>query len=158
LCAAFLRHEDTGLQKGILARFNDWFLRMTGHYERGVRLVMRRGAIAVGVFAAMIVAIFGLFRAVPNSLAPTEDQGYVFMLAILQDAASMDRTRKAVKAISDKMLDHPAVGTVAGVACFDPLTFASRTNAGAIWLPLKPWDERKSDDLSPAAVVNAVFA
>src|SRR5690606_34580741 len=56
LCAALLRHEDTGLRQGILGRFNDWFVRMTGHYEQGVRLVMRRGALALGVFAAMIVA------------------------------------------------------------------------------------------------------
>jgi multidrug efflux pump subunit AcrB len=40
----------------------------------------------------------------------------------------------------------------------DPLTFSFKTNAGLIWLPLKPWDERTGDDnLSPAAVVNAVF-
>jgi len=50
------------------------------------------------------------------------------------------------------------VQTVAGVAGVDPLTFASRTNAGAVWLPLKPWDERGDEDLSPSAVVNAVYA
>jgi|HigsolmetaAR205D_1030408.scaffolds.fasta_scaffold00426_11 multidrug efflux pump len=158
LCAALLRHEDTGLRQGILGRFNDWFVRMTGHYVRGVSFVLRRGAIALGVFAAMLVAIFGLFRAVPSSLAPTEDQGYVFMVAVLQDAASLDRTRKAVTAMSEQMAQHPAVQTVAGVAGVDPLTFASRTNAGAVWLPLKPWDERKDESLSPAAVVNAVYA
>ncbi len=158
LCAALLRHEDSGLRRGVLGRFNDWFVRMTDRYERGVRLVMRRGAIAVGVFAAMIVAIFGLFRAVPDSLAPTEDQGYIFMVAILQDAASLDRTRNAVAAMSERMAKHPAVQTVAGVAGVDPLTFASRTNAGAVWLPLKPWDERGDEDLSPSAVVNAVYA
>jgi hydrophobe/amphiphile efflux-1 (HAE1) family protein len=157
LCATLLRHEDTGLRGGILGKFNDWFVRMTGHYERGVRAVMRRGALAVGIFAVMVVAIFGLFRAVPSSLAPTEDQGYIFMVAILQDAASLDRTRNAVGAMSEQMKSHPAVQTVAGVAGIDPLTFASRTNAGAVWLPLKPWEEREDEDLSPAAVVNAVY-
>ncbi len=39
----------------------------------------------------------------------------------------------------------------------DPLTQAFKTNSGIIWLPMKPWDERKSDDLSPAALVGAVF-
>jgi HAE1 family hydrophobic/amphiphilic exporter-1/multidrug efflux pump len=157
LCATLLRHEETGLRRGILGRFNDWFVRMTGRYERGVRFFMRRGALAAGVFVAMVVAIFGLFRFVPDSLAPTEDQGYIFMVAILQDAASMERTRKAVGAMSEQMSGHPAVQTVAGVAGIDPLTFASRTNAGAVWLPLKPWDERGDEDLSPAAVVNAVY-
>jgi hydrophobe/amphiphile efflux-1 (HAE1) family protein len=158
LCAALLRHEeDTTLRKGILARFGDWFERMTGRYEQGVRFVMRRGALAAGVFAAMVIATIGLFQVVPNSLAPTEDQGYIFMVAILQDAASMERTRKAVGTMSEQMSGHPAVQTVAGVAGIDPLTFASRTNAGAVWLPLKPWEERGDKDLSPAAVVNAVY-
>jgi multidrug efflux pump len=157
LCATLLRHEDTGLRRGILGRFNDWFIRMTDRYERGVRFIMKRAALFVGVFVVMVLATIGLFRAVPSSLAPTEDQGYIFMVAILQDAASMERTRKAVGAMSEQMSKHPAVQTVAGVAGIDPLTFASRTNAGAVWLPLKPWDERGDEDLSPAAVVNAVY-
>ncbi len=34
---------------------------------------------------------------------------------------------------------------------------AFKTNSGIIWLPMKHWDERKSDDLSPAALVGAVY-
>ena len=62
---------------------------MTDRYEQGVRFVMKRGALAAGVFAVMILAIVGLFRHMPTSLAPTEDQGYVFVIGMLQDAASL---------------------------------------------------------------------
>ena len=37
----------------------------------------------------MILAIVGLFRTVPSALAPTEDQGYVFVIGALQDAAAL---------------------------------------------------------------------
>ena len=159
LCATLLRHEEEAtLHRGVLARFGDWFERMTGRYERGVRFMIRRSGIAFGVFAVMIVAIIGLFRVVPDSLAPTEDQGYIFMVAFLQEAASLERTNNAVAAMSEQMSKHPAVETVAGVAGIDPLTFASRTNAGAVWLPLKPWEERGDEELSPGAVVGAVYA
>ena len=107
----------------------------------------------------MVLAIVGLFRAVPNALAPTEDQGYVFVIGVLQDAASLRshgqgvRCGRRAKCASTRRSDNAVA--VAGV---DPLTFASKTNAGVIWLPLKPWDERTGDDtLSPEAVVNAVF-
>src|ERR1044071_9699828 len=73
LCALMLRHHDV-VHHGILQRFNEWFARMTGRYEQGVQFVMKRGAIAAGVFGVMILAIIGLFRFVPTSLAPTEDQ------------------------------------------------------------------------------------
>jgi HAE1 family hydrophobic/amphiphilic exporter-1/multidrug efflux pump len=157
LCALLLRPEHT-VRHGILERFNNWFARMTQRYESGVRFVMKRGALAAGVFAVMLVATLGLFRAVPSSLAPQEDQGYVFVIGMLQDAASLDRTAKAVQAVEKQMMDHPAVADTAGVAGLDPMTFAFKTNSGIIWLPLKPWEERKSEELSPASVVNAVFA
>lgn len=158
LCALLLRHDDA-VHHGILHRFNDWFARMTHRYEQGVRFVMKRGALAAGVFGVMLIALVGLFRAVPSSLAPTEDQGYVFVIGMLQDAASLGRTIKAVGAVETAMRNHPAVASAAGVAGLDPLTFAFKTNAGIIWLPLKSWDERSGDDnLSPKAVVNAVMA
>ena len=50
LCALLLRHDHV-VHHGILQRFNDWFARMTHRYERGVRFVMKRGALAAGVFA-----------------------------------------------------------------------------------------------------------
>ena len=157
LCAMLLRHEDH-VGHGILDRFHDWFDRMTHRYTEGVRFVMKRAALAAAVFGVMIVAIFGLVHMVPKSLAPTEDQGYVFMITVLQDAASMERTRKAVNTVAEQLRENPAVQQTAAVAGIDPLTFASRTNAGAMWLPLIPWDERKDPSMSPEAVVGAVYA
>ncbi len=158
LCALLLRQHDV-VHHGILQRFNDWFARMTSRYEQGVRFVMKRGALAAGVFAVMILAIVGLFRTVPSALAPTEDQGYVFVIGALQDAAALRRTVKAFDTVAGEVRQHPAVGNAMSVAGMDPLTFSSKTNAGLIWVPLKPWDERTGDDnLSPGAVVNSVFA
>jgi hydrophobe/amphiphile efflux-1 (HAE1) family protein len=156
LCALLLRHEDS-VHNRYVQKFNDWFARMTGRYMHGVGFLMRRSAIAAGVFAVMLLASVGLYRAVPSSLAPAEDQGYFFVIAILQDAASLDRTTKAVKQIITEVKKHPAVEGALGMIGVDPLTFAYRTNASAIWVPLIPWDERKSEDMSPGAVVGYVF-
>ena len=157
LCALLLRH-DHAVKNRFLQSFNDWFTRMTDRYVRGVSFVMARGVIA-GIFVvAMIVSTVVLFRSVPGSLAPTEDQGYVFMVTILQDAASLSRTSKAVTTVADEMRKNPAVQDTVALAGMDPLTFAFRTNAGAVWVALKPWDERKTEAESPAGVVGAIFA
>ncbi|PZN35061.1 MAG: hypothetical protein DIU71_01055 [Proteobacteria bacterium] len=157
LCAMLLRQEDV-THHGALARFGAWFDKMTGHYLRGVNFIMKRGVLAAGIFAAMLLAFAGLYRAVPTSLAPNEDQGYVFMVALLQDAASLDRTVTAVNTMTQELLQHPAVESTLGMSGLDPLTFAYRTNAGAVWVPLKDWAERKSPELSPSAVVGSIFA
>jgi multidrug efflux pump len=157
LCALLLRHDHV-VKHGLLERFNEWFHRLTGHYMRGVNFLIRRGALAAAIFAVLLIALVGLYRAVPSSLAPSEDQGYVFMVGMLQDAASLDRTADAISKVSSELREHPAVEVDLAMAGMDPLTGAFKTNAGAVWVALKPWDERKSKELSPGAVVNAVFA
>jgi multidrug efflux pump len=158
LCALLLRQHDV-VHSGVLQRFNDWFARMTGRYEQGVTFVMKRSRIAIAVFAVMILAIVGLFRTVPSALAPVEDQGYVFVIGMLQDAAALRRTVNAFDNVAGQVRQHPAVANAMSVAGMDPLTFSAKTNAGLIWVPLKPWDERTGDDkLSPASVVGSVFA
>ncbi|HLS80071.1 MAG TPA: efflux RND transporter permease subunit, partial [Steroidobacter sp.] len=158
LCALLLRREDV-VHHGFLQKFNQWFQRMTGRYESGVRFFMKRGALALGVFAVMIVVMLSLFRAVPSSLAPAEDQGYVFVIGVLQDAASLDRTVAAVDALEGQMLDHPAVTNAVSVAGLDALTFAFKTNAWITWLSMKHWSERIGEqNMTPKAVVDAVAA
>ncbi|MGH8236042.1 MAG: efflux RND transporter permease subunit [Steroidobacteraceae bacterium] len=158
LCALMLRHHDV-VHHGILQRFNEWFARMTGRYEQGVQFIMKRGVLAAGVFAVMILAIVGLFHRVPTSLAPTEDQGYVFVIGMLQDAASLRRTTTAFDSVTAEVRQHPAVANAMSVSGMDPLTFSFKTNAGLVWVPLKPWDERTGDESkSPGAVVQAVMA
>jgi HAE1 family hydrophobic/amphiphilic exporter-1/multidrug efflux pump len=156
LCAALLRAEDaTG--HGPLQRFNDWFARMTGRYARGVRYLLRHGALALGLFAALLVATLALSRAVPGSLAPEEDQGYILVIPILQDAASLKRTEAVSETVTAALMEHPAVADVMSFAGLDVMTFSLRTNTGIIWVPLKDWSERKTPETSPSALVNYVF-
>ena len=157
LCALLLRHDHV-VSNRFLRWFNGWFGRMTNRYERGVKFVMRRGVIAAGVFVAMILTTIGLFNFVPNSLAPQEDQGYVFVIGALQDAASLDRTTKAIKQVDDAIRNHPAIQTTVGIAGMDALTQAFKTNGGIVWLPLKHWDERTGDEsMTPDSVIGSVF-
>lgn len=156
LCALLLKEHHV-VENRFLRSFNHWFERVTHRYETTVRFFMKRGALAAGVFVCMLAATFGLFRAIPTSLAPSEDQGYVFVIGFLQDAASLDRTTRSIQAVSAAVQNHPAVSHAVAVSGLDPLTMAFKTNSGIIWLPMKHWDERKSDELSPAALVGAVY-
>jgi HAE1 family hydrophobic/amphiphilic exporter-1/multidrug efflux pump len=156
LCALLLQQGHT-VNHRLLRGFNRWFVRMTSRYEQGVQFVMQRGALALCVFVVMIGATAALFRAVPGSLAPAEDQGYVFVISMLQDAASLSRTTNAVNTVATRMMDNRAVAAPVAIAGMDPLTFAFKTSSGIVWLPLIPWDERGDESMSPDAVIDAVF-
>ena len=157
LCAALLR-EEPAARHPLFRRFNAWFARMTGRYSDGMHRMMRHATLSFALFGAMLVATAALFRFVPGSLAPTEDQGYILAIPLLQDAASLERTEAATDQLSEALLKHPAVTEVVGFAGIDVLTFASRTNAGVVWVVLKDWKDRHGKDLSPAAVTAYTYA
>ena len=157
LCASVLRREDV-VNHGILERFNLWFARMTGKYANGVAYLLRHTTLALILVAAMLVATVALFRAVPAALAPKEDQGFIMVIPILQDAASLQRTEAVNKKITEALLRNPAVEQVMAFSGLDVLTFTNRTNTGIVWVNLKDWAERKSADMSAGAVAGYVFA
>ncbi len=156
LCAAIL-HRDDVVHHGVLRRFNDWFARMTGRYADGVRYVLRHAALALGLVLAMLVAMAALFRTIPSALAPKEDQGYIMVIPILQDAASLQRTEAVNAKLTEALLRNPAVRDVMAFSGLDALTFTTRSNTGITWVNLKDWSERKSPDQSAAAVAGYVF-
>jgi HAE1 family hydrophobic/amphiphilic exporter-1/multidrug efflux pump len=156
LCATLLRHEDA-VSHGLLHRFEDWFARMTGRYARGVAFMLRHGALTLALFVAMLVATAGLVRSVPAALAPAEDQGYVMVIPILQDAASLKRTEAVNAQLTEALLAHPAVEQVMTFSGLDVLTFSLRTNTGIAWVNLKDWSERAGEELSAKGVAGYVF-
>ena len=156
LCASVLRLEDA-VSHGWLHRFEDWFARMTGRYARGVTFMLRHGALALVLFGVMLAAIAVLVRNVPAALAPAEDQGYVMVIPILQDAASLKRTEAVNARLTDALLAHPAVAEVMTFSGLDVLTFSLRTNTGITWVNLKDWRERKGPELSAKGVAGYVF-
>jgi HAE1 family hydrophobic/amphiphilic exporter-1/multidrug efflux pump len=156
LCASVLRHEDV-VSHGWLHKFEDWFARMTGRYARGVAFMLRHSALTFALFAVMIVATVGLVRSVPSALAPAEDQGYVMVIPILQDAAALKRTEAVNARLTEALLSHPAVDQVMTFSGLDVLTFSLRTNTGIAWVNLKDWSERTTEDLSAKGVAGFVF-
>ena len=156
LCALLLKE---GHQKpaGFFVKFNEFFDKVTHRYTEGVRFLLKRVLLAFVVFGAMLAITAGLFRMVPGSLAPEEDQGYVIGAAILPDGASLSRTAEAMDKFGAELQKNPAVSVVMNFAGFDILSGGNKTNAGVSFVTLKPWSERKGEDQSAFAVVKDIF-
>jgi multidrug efflux pump len=156
LCATLLRDEHV-MEHSFFDRFNRGFAYVTGRYANGVRYLMRHAALAVALVAVLLVGTAALYRAVPSALAPEEDQGYVMAIPILQDAASLERTEAVSKQLETAVREHPAVAQPLALSGLDVMTFTLRTNTGITWVPLKDWDERKSEDMSAKSVAGFVW-
>ncbi|TWC40081.1 multidrug efflux pump [Pseudomonas sp. SJZ079] len=146
LCAVLLKpghHEPAAPFRA----FNRVFDRLTRGYTAGVRFFLKRSAIGLLLFGVMIALMLLLFSRVPSSLVPDEDQGYVINAYFLPPAASLTRTEKLTSAVTQQLMDHPAVEDVVTFAGFDVLTFGTRSNAGVSFVPLKDWSERTTPEL-----------
>ncbi|MBH3340195.1 multidrug efflux RND transporter permease subunit [Pseudomonas mendocina] len=146
LCALLLKpghHEPAAPFRA----FNRFFEKATEGYGAGVSFFLKRSLIGLLLFGGMIALIMLLFARVPGSLVPDEDQGYVINAYYLPPAASLNRTEALSGAVTQQLMEHPAVQDVVTFAGFDVLTFGVRSNAGVSFVPLKDWSERTTDEL-----------
>jgi hydrophobe/amphiphile efflux-1 (HAE1) family protein len=141
LCMMILRHGHRRPGR-FFTWFNAWFARLTGRYTAGVAWMIRRSAIGVALFAAMVLVTAGLWRATPGSLVPDEDQGYYIGAVFLPDGASLQRTDKVVGEVVEAILSNPANEFAIAFTGLDFLGGGFRNSAATIFVTQKHWDDR----------------
>ena len=148
LCALLLKpnHKESPLFRP----FNRGFSWLTGFYISIVGKTLRHSMIGAILFALVIGAGVLMFNKVPGSFVPAEDQGYIISALKLPDGATLSRTSKAGSLMREGMAKNPAVEHIFVVSGFDLIGGGNKTNAGTIFIPLQPWDKRKtnSEDLA----------
>src|SRR5208282_507821 len=107
-------------------------------------LTARHRLIAVLIFVAILGIDAVLFKLVPSGFVPPEDQGYVLGSLTLPDAATLQRTQVLGAGVQKMLLDNPAVEHAFVVSGYDFIAGANKTNVATIFIPLIPWDERKT--------------
>ena len=142
LCVLILKREHK--KPGRFFRwFNDAFHRITGRYVDGVTWMLRRGAVALLLFAGMVALTAGMWRATPSSLVPDEDQGYYIAAVFLPDGATLERTDKVVREVVEIIKSNPANENAVAFTGMDFLGGSFRNSAATIFVTQKHWDERK---------------
>jgi multidrug efflux pump len=124
--------------------FNRAFARVTDRYEDGVAFMIRRGGIALTLFAVMVVATGFLWWKTPGSLVPEEDQGFYIAVVLLPNGSSLERTDDMVQKVVASIKENPNIENCVAFTGFDFIGGATfRNNAATIFVTLKHWDERK---------------
>jgi multidrug efflux pump len=132
--------------------FNWLFGRGTTAYGGGVRRVINRKALAMGVYLALIGVTFGLFKAVPSGFVPGQDKQYLIGFAQLPDGATLDRTEEVIRRMSQIALEQPGVEHAVSFPGLSINGFTNSSNAGIVFAVLKPFEERKTPELSGFAI------
>jgi HAE1 family hydrophobic/amphiphilic exporter-1 len=113
-------------------------------------------------FAVILVFVLGLaatwfvYRKVPTSFLPSEDQGYFITIVQAPPGASLDYTTKAMDKASDIISKNPDVAGVFSVPGFTGAGGSSASNQGLMFVVLKDISGRKGEQHSAEGIVNAV--
>jgi len=127
---------------GFFGLFNRVFRRGAEGYGAGVGGILGRKSGALLVYGALLLATVGLFRLVPPGFVPIQDKQYLVSFAQLPQGATLDRTEKVIRQMSEIALKDPAVE---GAVAFPGLSingFINSPSAGIVFETLKPFDQR----------------
>ena len=153
LCATLLKpipkghHEE---KKGFFGWFNRTFSKGTHKYESVVAKVLKHAVPMLVVYAALGGVAGLLYKNIPDSFLPQEDQGSLMMMVQLPAGATKERTDATLATANAIITKMPEVESFLGVSGF---SFAgSGQNMGFGFITLKDWSERTSPASSAAAV------
>jgi hydrophobe/amphiphile efflux-1 (HAE1) family protein len=141
-------HHDRGFF-GLFNRAFDW---TRERYTRTVRLVIERWALSLAVFAVIVLMALGLFRIIPPSFLPDEDQGYFITVVQLPDGASKQRTDAVLTKIEQYFLSQPAIHSTDAMSGMNFVFNTRGPNSATMFVPLRHWDERKPGEHVKALV------
>lgn len=138
-------HDGGGLTRKFADGFNTGFDRLANWYGKFTKNTVKRLGLMGLIYAGLVIATGVIFTQVPTGFIPQQDRGYFITVIQLPPGSSLSRTDEVVRRASQILIDHPAVDSAAAFAGFDGATFTNAPNAGAIFAPLKPFEERLSD-------------
>lgn len=159
LCATLLKQHDANKPESnnIFARFFRWFNssfeKLSVKYQGGVNRMTHHKVFSGVVYLLVIAGLFGLYKVLPSSFLPDEDQGVVMTLVQLPPSASLERTDKVVSSMTDYFLNKEkehveSIFTVSGFS----FTGVGQ-NAGLAFIKLKDWSERTTPESQIGAII-----
>jgi multidrug efflux pump len=164
LCATLLKQHDANKPESnnIFARFFRWFNssfeKLSVKYQGGVNRMTHHKVFSGVVYLLVIAGLVGLYKALPSSFLPDEDQGVVMTLVQLPPSASLERTDKVITTMTDYFMNKEkehveSIFTVSGFS----FTGVGQ-NAGLAFIKLKDWSERTTPESQIGAIIQRGMA
>jgi HAE1 family hydrophobic/amphiphilic exporter-1 len=154
LSAVFLRNQPP-TRFVPFKLFNSAFTHSANGYARGIKRLIGLRWLVMVFFVLGLGLTYGIYKRIPTTFLPVEDQGYFFAVIKLPDGASVERTEAVSRQVRDILKATPGVSDVVQVNGFNFLTGAAQSNTGVEFAVLKPWGERGPGQ-DASSIVNAV--
>ncbi|SHE39444.1 efflux RND transporter permease subunit [Schwartzia succinivorans] len=161
LCATMLKPHQENEEKGRIDKFFDsfnvWFEKITKRYLGGVSWLTGNIKLAVLSLVILTVLAGALFKVVPSTFVPDEDQGFVIASLQLPEGASLNQTGRSMMKLNSVIAENPGVRNVMAITGYDVLTSAAKSNAGTLFIGYDDWSKRKTAETQIKAAIGRIF-
>ena len=142
MCSLILKPTDPNKPKNRIFRtINRWLDLGNNKYVTGIKHIIKHPKRVTAAFGMVIVFIFVLYRLIPTSFLPTEDQGYFTVELEMPEGTTLERTRIVTNRAIDYLMKIPAVEYVQNVTGTSPRVGTSQARS-QLTVILKEWKER----------------
>src|SRR5579864_2456382 len=137
-----------------LRKFDDGVALITRGYQRLLHYLLGYKLAMAALFFAGLGLTYFVFTRVPTGFVPDEDQGYFIIVIQAPSGASLEYTRGIGKQVSTILSN---VSEAEGTFAVSGFSFAgSAANQGIIFVPLKPYSQRKGDAHAAKAILRRI--
>ncbi|MDY4842332.1 MAG: efflux RND transporter permease subunit [Alphaproteobacteria bacterium] len=156
LCATILRPLKK-ITHGPLFWFNQTLNKARDTYVAIVAIVARKVSVIALLFGLIVIGVYALLSISQTSFIPNEDQGVIMVNIQLPEGATRERTQKFIDEVYPLMKEEPGVDSVMIVAGVSMIG-GSGENVAMGFITLRPWNERKGEELYSTNILNRIRA
>lgn len=146
LCMMLLGEGGHKKEWRFFEKFDQYYNAFSNGYLKVIEYFLKNTKIAAFVLAIIIVSTYGLFKILPSSLLPDEDQGVAMGCAFLDPGASLERSIKVGNYLEYLINNERYVSDSAIIAGYDLIGSTPRNNAVTVFMKFKPFEERKNNE------------
>lgn len=147
LCATILKGKDEFKEIEIIQKFDEWFNKVRDKYLLGAKYFVDSPKKTLIVLGSLILMAMFLFKLIPTSFLPDEDQGAIFTQIQLPDGSSASRTNIVSTEVEDRIQKYPGIKQTINLVGF------SGENTALIVSILEPWHDRKKSSLQLPSIL-----
>ncbi|MFB3813045.1 MAG: efflux RND transporter permease subunit [Terriglobales bacterium] len=154
LSALLLRPTDREKQNAFFRGINALIRGGTHSYRNWLGHVSQWKLPILAIFVLALLATWWMYRKVPTSFVPEEDQGYFMVIVQGPPGASVNYTSRVTDRASEILAQNP---DITGIFAVPGFSFGGAApNRGIIFINLKESSERKGAAHSAQAIINSV--
>jgi HAE1 family hydrophobic/amphiphilic exporter-1 len=153
--SALLLDKESHAHRGFFSLINRVIDGGTRFYVTSVRWALHWRVVMLVLFAAGLWGTWWIYRTVPSSFVPDEDEGYFMVIVQAPAGASLEYTTNIMLQVEKMVSAQPEVLGVFSVAGFS--FSGAAPNQGIMFAPLRSYDERRDPSQSLQAVLGRVM-